>query len=436
MNDHKQYTEYIQKALYNLRKNDVFLCGLIQELQIIIENNPGPGAYIGYDKQRRKFIMGFNTSSLDKWTNIQRVDVLKHEIMHFINKHLFRFSNLDNGNDEDKKLYNIAADMSINQYLPNIPYGCNDCKDKDFKYKCENKKCPGKTINIKDWKNKKGKPLDKLKTFEYYYEEIKESLKEEHKKEDPNSGKKLGPNDEIMKNFKSHDEHIWDSLSDEEKQQMLSEAKNLIKRTMEKTSFSHDMIPGSINDFMDEIDSELNKIGAKDILRRAIKKTVSMSDRESTWKRPNKRFGNVAPGSTIGKIPNINSYVDTSGSISTKELNDMLSILDEFMKVGNKKLNLGLWHTELYSFNKRRLLEKFDGKLVQSGGTDVGPVIEHIAKIRGDLNIILTDGYFSRTVDLKLPKDCEIIWVITKDGNDSHPYLDIGKTIKMKDLVD
>lgn len=429
----KQCVEDIQSAIYHIQHTEVFMCGLIQELNIRLDPN-GPPAYIGYDKKHMKFLMGFNPNRFVKWTKLQQADVLKHEVMHFLNKHLIRFKEeAETVSSIDQKIKNIAADMAINQFLPNIPYGCDECNSKDIQYECKNKECHGKSINIKDWKDKNGKDLAPYKAYEYYFEQIKASMKEEHKKDQGKGKGKKGPNDDIMGKFSPTDEHDWESLSEEEKERMLQEAKNLIKRTLEKTSYDHSMIPGSVKDLLEELETQLKGIDAKGILRRAIKKTVAVTDRDSTWRRPNKRLGNYAPGTTMGKLPNIVFYADTSGSISHVEFNQMLNTIDQFLRVGSKKTYLALWHTELYGFHKRKLMEPFNGEWIESGGTDADAALKHICKFNGDLNIILTDGCFSET-QLKLPKHAEVIWIITPNGTVDHPNKHIGKTIRMEGL--
>lgn len=429
----KKCTEDIQAAIYHIQHTEVFMCGLIQELNMRLDPN-GPPAYIGYDKKNMKFVMGFNPNRFVKWTKLQQADVLKHEVMHFLNKHLIRFKEeAETVNTIDQMIKNIAADMAINQYLPNIPYGCEECKDKDFKYQCTNKECSGKSINIKDWKDKNGNLLAPYKTYEHYFGEIKESLKDQYKKQQKGDKSHKGPNDDTMKAYKPFDEHDWEALSEDEKERMLAEAKGLIKRTLEKTSYDHSMIPGSVKDLLEELDSQLQRMDYKGILRRAIKKTVAVTEREANWKRPNRRYGYKAPGTTVGKLPNIVCYADSSGSISQKEFNQMLTTIDGFLKVGNKRTWLGLWHTELYLYKKRKLFEEFNGEWVESGGTDADAPLKHIIEFKPDLALILTDGCFSET-NLNIPKNCEVIWIITPGNDINHPNKKIGKTIKMEAL--
>lgn len=429
----KQCAEDIQAAIYHIQHTEVFMCGLIQELNMRLDPQ-GPPAYIGYDKKHMKFVMGFNPNVFVKWNKLEQADILKHEVGHFLNKHLIRFKEeAETVSTTDMKIKNIAADMAINQFLPNIPYGCKECKHTPIEYVCKNKDCSGKTVNIKDWKDKDGKDLSPYKPYEYYFEQIKDSLKEENKKDKGDGKGKQGPNDGIMDKFKPTDEHDWESLTEEEKERMMQEAKNLIKRTLEKTSYDHTMIPGSVKDLLEELDSQLEKMDYKGILRRAIKKTVTVADREANWKRPNKRYGAVAPGTTVGKTPNIVVFQDTSGSMSTVEINEGNTIMDGFLKVGDKKCSLGLFHTSLYSIKKRRLGESVNASDIQSGGTDLTEVMEFINKNKPNLALILTDGCYC-DVSLKEIKGCEVIFIIRDNNNLDHPLKRFGKTISYSAL--
>jgi predicted metal-dependent peptidase len=220
-------------------------------------------------------------------------------------------------------------------------------------------------------------------------------------------------------------------LSEEEKERMAREAEKLVKRTIEKTSYSHSNVPGYVNDFLTELESFLKKLNYKAILRAAIKKTVMSQDREHSWKRPNKRYGTFAPGTSLSHVPRINMYIDTSGSISHLELNEFLDVIDNFLKAGSKECKLVLWHTQPYYNKKYKLKQRVKVQDLQSGGTDPNPTLELIKKSNPDLSIILTDGFYDKT-DVKVTSD--LIWIISKTGNKDHLNKHLGKTIPLESI--
>lgn len=409
--------ELLQSCIYQIVRENPFIGGLLQELTFKF-NNSIPTAAIGFNKTNQKYELLFNLDYFTKNTKEARIAILTHEILHFLHKHLFRWQLMD-VKLEDRFLWNIAADMAINQYIKGLPENC---------------------IDFKKFKQKDGSVFPPYLTMEQYYDLLQNNRDQEQKGK-PQKGTKgengepqmgtgnEGPNKEELDKYEPMDEHSWEELSDEEKERMAREAEKLVKRTIEKTAYSHSNIPGYAQDFLNELETFLRKLNYKAILRAAIKKTVMSQDREHSWKRPNKRYGEFAPGTSLSRVPKIHMYVDTSGSISHIELNEFLDVIDGFLKAGSKECRLVLWHTEPY-FNKRyKLKQRVNINDLQSGGTDPDPTLELIKKSKPDLSIILTDGYFSPT-NVKVTND--LIWIISKNGNKDHTNKSIGKTIPLE----
>ena len=404
----------LSNATYHLTKQEQFYGNLLQELTIKY-NEIVPTAAITYNVKSSQYEIYVNPYFFHSLKPEGRVAVFQHEILHFTNKHLFRMPFMkDTTSQDDRRLYNIAGDMAINQYIQNLPEGC---------------------VDVKTWKTDDGALFPTLKTMEQYYDLIKKEKEEQDKKnKDKEDGKGEGSSGNVpekLGNYKEFDQHDWDSLDEETKKKMLDEAKKLIKRSIEKTSNSYTKIPDSIKDLLVEIDSLSAGLNYKTILRSIIKKTVSCVDRENTWKKPNKRYGVVSPGSKVGCLPALSCYLDTSGSICLKELNMFLNIVSGFLKVGTRQCQLGLWHTELYYKKKYKLNTELNKEDLQSGGTDVGPALEDIKKTNPNLAIIFTDGFYeAHTIKL----NSEILWIISENGSQDHPMKHVGKTIRIQDL--
>ena len=404
--DYETYHKNIQQSLYYFTDTNPFIGGLLQEMNFKPEYRL-PTAALAYDKQKQTFEVLINPDFFDKMTLTERIAVLHHEILHFTNKHCFRFS-MEKMSQEDKSRNNQAADVSINQYIQGLPKGC---------------------LDVKYFQTDDGKPFPLFATAEVYAELIKDN---------PDAMKNAVKNmkaDGIPMDDKGNgegilDEHNWEELSDEEKKQMAEEMKKMIKRTMEKTSYSKSSLPDSIKDLIEEIDSFLRKMNYKQILQSAIKRTVSFTDRANTWKRPNKRYGVVAQGSTLSKLPQLNVYIDTSGSISVKEMNEFLAILNGFLKAGTRKCQLGFWHTSLYKKRTYKVNSKIKDNEIESGGTDMTQVCEDINKTTPDLAIILTDGYY----DTRVKPKGETIIIISDKGGMDHP-LKTHKTVKTLNMT-
>lgn len=453
--------QMIFNAVYNLTKQEVFYGGLLQEL-VIKYDATIPTLCISYNTKESHYQIDINPWFFSKCTPQNRVAVLQHEILHFTNKHIFRFPFLKNTKTEQEmRIDNIAADLAINQYIKDLPNGCELCKDVKIKSREEWKSlhstkelenaCVGRCLDIKDWVKDDGTPFPTLRSTEEYDSLIKEEFKKQSDKDGKpkpeegseeskgmNEGAGPQPGDttkgtvaQNMKHHKPHDEHRWDSLDEETKKKMLDEAKKIIKRTIEKTSFSHTKVPDSIKDLLQEIDTLSAGLNYKSILKSVIKKTVSCVDRESTWKKPNRRYGVFSPGTKIGQLPALSFYLDTSGSISLKELNLFLKIMSGFLQVGSRHCWLGLWHTNLYYKKKYKLNQELKQDEVQSGGTDPTEALQDIKKTNPNLSVILTDGYYDN-VDIKIIG--EVLFIISEGGNKNHPLKHLGKTIPIESL--
>lgn len=407
--EYKEYQKQMQRALYYFTNENIFIGNLLQEFSFKPEYRI-PTACISYDKKRQHFEIFINPNFFLSMPMDQQIGVLHHEILHFVNNHIFRFS-AEKSSSEDKSRDNVALDMSINQYIKALPKGC---------------------VDVKYYKEDNGTPFPIFQPAETYQKLLKDNpdaqknARQAMKDDGIDLGEDKGHGEGVM------DSHDWEALSEEEKKQMANEIKKLVKRTMEKTSYDKSALSDSMKEFIEEIEAFLSKMNYKRILQETIKKTVCFADRASTWRRPNKRYGTVAPGTTISKLPQLNTYIDTSGSISVKEANQFLAVLNGFLKVGVRNCILGLWHTSLYRRKKYKLNQKLYQNEIESGGTDMTEVCEDINLSKPDLAIILTDGYY----DTRVVPEGEVVIIISEGGNMDHPLKGKQniKTIPMKGL--
>lgn len=416
--------KYVEKAIYDISIDNQFYSGLLQEINIGYSNF-FPTACLMYDKKKDEFNISVNFDYFHSLTSQQRSAVLFHEILHFSHQHLMRAEQFGS-KPEDRMLFNIAADMAINQYIQNLPEG---------------------SIDVAKFNMKDGKPFPRYQNFETYLQLLKQTTSKPYGGQDgENDGD--GTNDGQMQKIMGPpgdqpgdgsgkfdgptDSHMWSDLTEDEKQRMLKEAAKVIKRTIDKTSHSHSLCPDSIKDLLEEIENQIQAINYKKILAETIKKTLCIADRTNTWKRPNKRYGNYAPGTRVGNLPRIAIYIDTSGSISHNELNQFLQVMDGFLKVGAKTCTLGLWNTALYKKIKYKKAQDFQPDWIESGGTDLTEVMEDIKKNKPDLSIILTDGYYS---DVNIQLKEQIVWVIGENLNTDHPLKRFGKTVLLKGVI-
>lgn len=152
----------------------------------------------------------------------------------------------------------------------------------------------------------------------------------------------------------------------------------------------------------------------------------------ATWARPNRRRLAIAPhvywpGTESHQCGVIATFVDTSGSVSDKELahfrGEMHSI---FTELKPQQLLVGSCDTEAHGPDELTdPTDLLDYKFKGGGGTHMPAIFELLDKeaIKPDLLIILTDMY----TDYGEPPGYPVIWVATSDRVADH-----GETIPIK----
>lgn len=233
------------------------------------------------------------------------------------------------------------------------------------------------------------------------------------------------------------DVHDWHANAEES--DILDATEDLVKRSLVKQSMGYDDLPSSVKELLDYIKSRKEELNYKSLILSAIKRSASGHDRDSTWNRRSRRFGNKAPGTKEGNLPKLSLYLDTSGSISIEELSTFLDVVDQFLKVGARKCEINLfsdsnYYTSKYKLGDRSIKENIQ-KSVQMGGTDLSSSLKRVADTKSDLSIFITDGFYP---DVNAEqwirpggKFPQTLFIISKDGSEDHPLKRLGKTIKI-----
>lgn len=451
-----EQSAYLTGAIYSLSKSYPFMGHMIQCLNIAYSSKVGTAAIIlSEDKRWRMFINPHYFCNI--LTSEQRVAILLHEIYHVLHNHPFRVPYLKVSNRK-LRLLNIAADMAINQLIKNLPNGCPDCPPLESNEQCQNKRCPGRCIDVNNFFDEDPAtgirtPWPKNKTMEYYYELLIRRFDDPRNNNQDNSkagsaknaslsnGLGSGGLDEGNAGGGAHshdlpstlDDHLWDgSLSEKD---VMDATEDLIKRAMLKSNTTYSELPENVRSLLEYIEVNKAKLNYKALILSAIKKHASGHDRKHTWTRVSRRLGTKAPGTKIGDLPKLELYIDTSGSISTEELNEFLSVVDSFLKVGNRKCNMSFFNVTVYNRVRYKLGSKINKDDICIGGTSLQDVLKDILKRKGDLNIIITDGCFDDVSyeawlkpEQRFP---QVLWVISKEGEESHPLKRLGKTVKI-----
>ena len=331
--------------------------------------------------------------------------LLSHEISHFVFEHASRLE------DRDAYGFNVACDYAINlllhyQFESNTDYfiegGCLDEKYKEMTAEAIYEL-------IKSDSPSKGKS------------KIYEDIKFDGEGDEGGEGEGEGEGDKDGKGGTVTIRERRVPLPQTEgksKDQVSSEMKDHVMRAFTEAyavAKSQGKLPA---DFERAIAKILKpKVDWLRALRNKLRYGVSrMEKRDVTWNTPNRRFlgkdfifpSNVGPDS-----PKVAYAVDTSGSMSQRDLEQAMSELEDIRKRFNAQVYVLDCDAEVHAsgwIRPNQPLPVLNG----GGGTDFRPVFEHLAekRIKPDYCVFFTDGYGSFGEDTP---SYPVLWVMTSD---------------------
>ena len=390
-----------------------FYAFVIAKMQVSI-NRSVPTAGAGFYDNNFQLVVNpdfFNPLPLE-----QRMGILIHEADHIILKHLTRKG------ERDHKLFNVAADVALNQTIPEgwLPEGA---------------------LYPKSFKLPNGKTWPENLTAEQYYELAKdEKEKQEQEKDEQDSeeecencngtgeqpkdedgegeegegegeggkepceacngtGAKPGtgfqpsngnPNltgqEEIT--IDSHD--MWGEMTDAEEELAKEMMAKTLDEAMEK---SRGNTPANIEMIM-ELWRKKAKLSWKKILKRYL--SSKKGQRVGTIKKRNRRIRTlgVKGNKTSYDIPEVIVGLDTSGSMSNEEIANALVEINEVCKISNSNLKLVQIDTTIKG------LEEYDPKAKNfkrrgCGGTYMGAMAKYLKdnKTKYDVLVMISDMF-------------------------------------------
>lgn len=360
------------------------------------------------------FQLTFAPQFWDKLEHKQRQGLTKHELLHIGFFHLTDFDHLS-----DKQVANLAMDCEINQYI-------------DADYLPEGPILPSSFPELN---------LAPKKGTMYYYDEL---MKAKKNNTCPNLNQMLGAmgqgqktvvinvpgpgnqdDNESQVNLPDHSGwEEFENLSEAEKKLIAKQTEHILKEVAEQVQKSRGTVPGEFTEILDRIfNPEPPKFDWRGYLRRFAGTSYKTYTRLSRNKF-NKRFeGN--PGLRIKFRKHILVAIDTSGSVSTAELEEFMHEIYHMHRTGTEI-------TVVHADTAIRYIGKYDPKAEQKihgrGGTSFEPVIEYYNENHSKYGalIYLTDGEAPAP---EKPRG-RILWVISSKSsmNESLP----GPKIKLE----
>lgn len=197
-------------------------------------------------------------------------------------------------------------------------------------------------------------------------------------------------------------------------------------------------VPGKYKQYLSVI--KKTKFDWKSILRQFIQSGI-VPDQRLSKRKVNKR-GIAKKAFLPGRIntydTTVMAFIDTSGSIGTKQFEDFVKHLANLRDATGAIVHIGAFDAEVHAFheltknNYERIL-KTQISFTQ-GGTMFGPIFKKVkeSKIKPDVLLIFTDGWNFDPIPKNPLPHIPIMWVYTKN----HTKQNFGRHLIMQDERD
>jgi len=305
--------------------------------------------------------------------------LLKHELLHIAFGHIILADRYDN-----KKLFNIAADIEINQYIAEhmLPEG-------------------GLTLNSFPGTGIHMHPKAGTKV---YYDLLNDTCDQDGNSDNEALQKLLGD----MDGNSQYDHKEWAEIGDlpeAEKKLVQKQYEHQMKQTAEVIEKQCGTIPGELAELIQRLFTiEPPKFNWKAYLKRFINNSTTIYTKKLRRKNNKRYSGN--PGLKIKHKNHMLVGVDTSGSVSSEELVEFMHEINHMHRTGNQ-ITVAQFDTEITDIS---LFDpKKDWEIKGRGGTYFQPVVDHYndPKTKYSGFICLTDG------EAGTPRNCpnNALWV-------------------------
>lgn len=297
-----------------------------------------------------RVILLLNPSFFDSLNNDnERIGLIKHEILHVILGHLNRVVR----KETDATIYNIAADLVVNQLIPP-------------------QQLPDGALLITSFPKLK---LASNKNINYYIQKLETTFEKKQY---------------TLLLDNSHSNHsLWTANNASENILNQNSVKVIVQKAINNAKKAG-QLPQKIEEIVNYNENILSKYNWKKQLRLFTTKTQVSSIKFTNFKK-SKRF-NTYPGIRLKRSLSLLVAIDTSGSISNKDLevflNEIQSISNQTSFITIIECDCEIKDVYRYEFSKDRVI-------TGRGGTEFDPVLDYFNKKTEfyDGLVYFTDGY-------------------------------------------
>jgi predicted metal-dependent peptidase len=352
----------------------------------------------GVSKQNINYQLAINEEFWMGLSDMHKMGLLKHELLHIAFGHLTSFSSFSN-----KKLANVAMDMEINQYI-------------------EDSWLPEGGIRIEDYEDLK---LDKKAGCRYYYDQLLR-LQDEKDKNGSTGNQGMDKLLDDIANGDIPDHSTWeefDDMTDAEKKLIEKQVQKILQDAKEQTIKKRGNMPGEIEGLIVVEEFTKPKFDWKGYLRRFTGVSTKVFTKKIRRKE-NRRYEDN-PGLKIKMRQHMLLAIDTSGSVSDTELAEFMNEIHHIYKAG-VDITVVQCDTSIKS------VEPYKGKneinVLGRGGTEFDPVLDYYnANLKKYTSLVyFTDGECYTSVK---PRS-KVLWVLSERSsmNEDLP----GQVIKLE----
>ncbi len=335
----------------------------------------------------------YNTLFIEKLPAKQLEFLVGHEVLHAVYDHMGRRG------DRDPMIFNIANDFAVNSDLVDQKVG-ERINVVPMLYDPKYRGVSSEEIYDDLMKNVKKISLDQLA----------EMLLDEHL---DGNGEGDGDGDD------EKDGKGRPRLSDEEKAAIRDEIREAVLNAAQQTDAGN--LPAGVKRLIKDLTEPV--IDWRTLLEQQIQSTIKS---DFTWMKPSRRgwhLDAVMPGMIPGNQVDVFIGIDTSGSISERDIKDFLSEIKGIMEAYDEyKIHVVTWDTEVYNhqiFTSDNLEDITSYEPQGGGGTDPMCVWEFLKDndIEPKKLIMFTDYCFYGWNPVEVEPYCDTVWIIK--GNPS-----------------
>lgn len=398
----KDFFKLIEKVTFSMMNGEdnffaLFLIQLKREIRLDIASACESKAALSY------FIIYFNPYIFLQCNLNEMQALIKHEIYHIMYNHIKQSSILEK--KYSTTAVNTAMDISINQYINNLP---------PFSLTIENVRL---AYNV---------DLKYDKTLEYYAEKLQKSINNRINEK----GEKVENNNasQVYKKFDaSHSHEIWSESLGKYDMEQIDEVTTKMVRNSAKGK-----LPAKIEEFIKNLNKKA-EISWQDYLRRIVG-TLPHKYRKTITRRNRRQQDRLdLRGQLSNHIIQIAVAIDVSGSMTDGEFDTAIVEIINIMSKNNYELTIiecDNFVRRVYKVHSKKDLKK---KIDTKGGTSFSPVFEYINKhnMRDHLLVYFTDGMGEKDLTCK-PQNKRILWVLTGQKGDLSLNKSYGLVKKLK----